>query len=170
MTPADPAAHAVAGPVRRPTPPSGARHFVVVTLDSLRFDSCIDANPVNMQRLGEVERRYSYASWTAPSHYNLLMGLLPCAEGRLMVDEAAIDNANIARWQRLVGHVPQQIFLFDDTVARNIAFGLSVKGAGRVAIDDRVKEMLALVGLERAEHLHTLVLEWHRRVSSARVR
>jgi ABC-type Fe3+/spermidine/putrescine transport system ATPase subunit len=32
-------------------------------------------------------------------------------------------------------------------VARNIAFGLSVKGAARGAIDDRVKEMLALVGL-----------------------
>ncbi len=27
--------------------------------------------------LGPVERRWSYASWTAPSHYNLLMGLLP---------------------------------------------------------------------------------------------
>lgn len=31
----------------------------------------------NLARLGEVERRWSYASWTAPSHYNLLMGLLP---------------------------------------------------------------------------------------------
>ena len=27
--------------------------------------------------LGQVERRWSYATWTAPSHYNLLMGLLP---------------------------------------------------------------------------------------------
>lgn len=30
-----------------------------------------------LSRLGEVQRRWSYASWTAPSHYNLLMGLLP---------------------------------------------------------------------------------------------
>src|SRR5207302_9885776 len=28
-------------------------------------------------KLGEVERRWSYASWTAPSHYNLFSGLLP---------------------------------------------------------------------------------------------
>ena len=28
-------------------------------------------------RLGEIQRRFSYATWTAPSHYNLLMGLLP---------------------------------------------------------------------------------------------
>jgi ABC-type multidrug transport system fused ATPase/permease subunit len=55
---------------------------------------------------------------------DLLMGLLSPAEGRLSVDEATIDDASVARWQRLVGHVPQQIFLFDDTVARNIAFGL----------------------------------------------
>jgi arylsulfatase A-like enzyme len=30
-----------------------------------------------MSRLGDVEKRWSYASWTAPSHYNLMMGLLP---------------------------------------------------------------------------------------------
>jgi hypothetical protein len=30
-----------------------------------------------MKQLGAVERRWSYASWTSPSHYNLLIGLLP---------------------------------------------------------------------------------------------
>ena len=30
-----------------------------------------------MRKLGRLERRWSYASWTAPSHYNLLMGLMP---------------------------------------------------------------------------------------------
>jgi hypothetical protein len=30
-----------------------------------------------MRKLGTVERRWAYASWTAPSHYNLLMGLMP---------------------------------------------------------------------------------------------
>ena len=32
-----------------------------------------------MRKLGQVERRWSYASWTSPSHFNLLMGLLPHA-------------------------------------------------------------------------------------------
>jgi hypothetical protein len=50
---------------------------VIVVLDSLRYDSCLAAEPVNLVRLGPIERRWSYASWTAPSHYNLLMGLLP---------------------------------------------------------------------------------------------
>lgn len=35
------------------------------------------ADPKTIRRLGPVERRWSYASWTAPSHYNLLMGLMP---------------------------------------------------------------------------------------------
>lgn len=35
-----------------------------------------------MSKLGKVERRWSYASWTSPSHYNLLMGLLPHSSPR----------------------------------------------------------------------------------------
>lgn len=61
----------------RPSPPGGARDVVVVVLDSLRYDSAMTAGMPNMSVLGEIERRWSYASWTAPSHYNLLMGLLP---------------------------------------------------------------------------------------------
>ena len=53
------------------------RNLVMVVLDSLRFDSWAAARMPTLGRLGEVERRWSYASWTAPSHYNLLMGLLP---------------------------------------------------------------------------------------------
>ncbi len=52
-------------------------HLVVVILDSLRYDSWVAAEPEVLGRLGPIERRWSYATWTAPSHYNLLMGLLP---------------------------------------------------------------------------------------------
>lgn len=61
----------------RPAPPSGARNMVLLVLDSCRFDAVAQAVTPNLARLGEIERRYSYATWTAPSHYNLLMGLLP---------------------------------------------------------------------------------------------
>ena len=60
-----------------PQPPPGAQNLVVVVLDSLRYDSWLAAPPSCLASLGPVERRFSYASWTAPSHYNLLMGLLP---------------------------------------------------------------------------------------------
>jgi hypothetical protein len=53
------------------------RDLVMVVLDSLRHDSWLEAAPPTLAALGPVERRWSYSSWTAPSHYNLLMGLLP---------------------------------------------------------------------------------------------
>ena len=52
-------------------------NYIVVILDSCRYDSLMEAAPRALSKLGVVERRWSYASWTAPSHYNLLMGLLP---------------------------------------------------------------------------------------------
>jgi hypothetical protein len=58
-------------------PPKRPRNFVIVILDSLRYDSWVAAEPSALSQLGPVERRWSYATWTAPSHYNLLMGLLP---------------------------------------------------------------------------------------------
>ena len=35
------------------------------------------AAPKVMGKIGDIERRYSYATWTSPSHFNLLLGLLP---------------------------------------------------------------------------------------------
>ena len=56
-------------------------HLIIITLDSCRYDSFMAAQPENIARLcgglKNVERRFSYAGWTAPSHYNLLTGLVP---------------------------------------------------------------------------------------------
>jgi Sulfatase len=54
-------------------------NYLLIVLDSCRFDSFVAGAPRTVMRLGPLERRWSYASWTAPSHYNLLMGLLPHA-------------------------------------------------------------------------------------------
>jgi hypothetical protein len=63
---------------RDPSPAvEGLNNFIIVILDSCRFDSFVAAEPRTLAKLGETEKRWSYASWTAPSHYNLLMGLLP---------------------------------------------------------------------------------------------
>ena len=58
-------------------PGSSCTSFILVILDSCRYDTFMQAAPTEMTRLGAVEKRYSYASWTAPSHYNMLMGLMP---------------------------------------------------------------------------------------------
>ena len=56
---------------------AAGNHYVLIVFDSCRYDSFVRAHPRVMRKLGRVEKRWSYASWTAPSHFNLLMGLMP---------------------------------------------------------------------------------------------
>ena len=54
---------------------------------------------------------------------DIILGLLTPYNGNISVDENIITSQNIRGWQNLIGYVPQNIFLADDTVASNIAFG-----------------------------------------------
>jgi hypothetical protein len=56
---------------------SKGNNFITIIFDSCRFDSFVAAQPKTILKLGTLERRWSYATWTAPSHYNLLIGLMP---------------------------------------------------------------------------------------------
>ena len=57
-------------------------NYVLIVFDSCRYDSFVKARPKTIRKLGTLERRWAYASWTAPSHYNLLMGLMPHSSPR----------------------------------------------------------------------------------------
>jgi hypothetical protein len=48
-----------------------------IVFDSCRFDAYQAARTPNLDRIGRAERRYSYASWTSPSHFTFLMGMVP---------------------------------------------------------------------------------------------
>jgi arylsulfatase A-like enzyme len=52
-------------------------NFLFIIFDSCRFDTFKEACTPNMSRLGSLEKRYSYASWTAPSHAVYLTGISP---------------------------------------------------------------------------------------------
>lgn len=58
-------------------PARALNNYVLIVFDSCRYDAFTAARPKTMRKLGKLEKRWSYASWTAPSHYNLLMGLMP---------------------------------------------------------------------------------------------
>jgi len=62
---------------RRTARRRAGNNYLLVVFDSCRYDSFMRARPRTMRKLGSVERRWSYASWTSPSHFNLLTGLLP---------------------------------------------------------------------------------------------
>ncbi len=66
---------------------------------------------------------------------DLLMGLLDPVTGYVEVDGVRLTKGNQGAWQRHIAHVPQNIFLTDNSIAENIAFGIP-----RAEIDlDRVK-------------------------------
>ncbi len=54
---------------------------------------------------------------------DILLGLLTPERGRIEADEIDIFK-NTATWQRAIGYIPQNIFLSDDTIRHNIAFGV----------------------------------------------
>jgi len=56
---------------------------------------------------------------------DVLLGLLVPQAGEIRIDGAVLDIARMgAKWRETVGYVPQSIFLSDDTIERNIAFGV----------------------------------------------
>jgi ABC-type multidrug transport system fused ATPase/permease subunit len=58
---------------------------------------------------------------------DIILGLLEVQNGTLEIDGKVITKQNLRSWQRSVGYVPQHIYLSDNTVASNIAFGVEPK-------------------------------------------
>jgi len=55
---------------------------------------------------------------------DLLLGLYQPTAGEILIDGRPLTPALVPAWQASIGYVPQDIFLIDDTITRNIAFGL----------------------------------------------
>ena len=81
---------------------------------------------------------------------DIILGLHIPQGGRMLIDNAPVVPANIRAWRRKIGYVPQDIYLSDDTVTRNIAFGIpddridyeQVRRAARIAaLDDFIQTL-----------------------------
>ncbi len=64
---------------------------------------------------------------------DVLLGLLASQEGDITIDGAPMQ-ATLRCWQRQIGYVPQSIYLTDDSIRRNIAFGVPEKSIDDVAV------------------------------------
>jgi ATP-binding cassette, subfamily B, bacterial PglK len=72
---------------------------------------------------------------------DLILGLLTPGSGRITVDGVDIQS-NIRGWQDQIGYVPQVIYLTDDTLRRNVAFGLN---------DEEIDEQAVLRAIRAAQ-------------------
>ena len=74
---------------------------------------------------------------------DLILGLITPSSGSFSVDGVNLDKDNLALWQRNIGYVPQDIFLLDNTIARNIAFTATDEN---IAIED-IKFVCRIAGI-----------------------
>lgn len=84
----------------------------VFTLNNINFEILKGSN------LGIIGKSGSGKSTLV----SLLIGLLEPDKGEISTDNINIRN-NLRKWQSLIGYVPQDIYLLDDTIKKNIAIG-----------------------------------------------
>lgn len=57
---------------------------------------------------------------------DLIIGLLKPKEGQILIDEQELNANNIKNYRQKIGYIPQNIYLFNDSIAKNITFGDAV--------------------------------------------
>jgi ATP-binding cassette subfamily B multidrug efflux pump len=79
---------------------------------------------------------------------NLIMRMYDCDSGRLLIDGQGIEQLNLESYRSQIGFVPQEVFLFSDTIANNIAFSadtlnmpLVEQAAKDAAVYNNIKEL-----------------------------
>ncbi len=80
---------------------------------------------------------------------DILLGLLMPDSGSLIVDGKVIEGDERRQWRAQTGYVPQNIVLFDDTLAKNIAFSMDEGSIDLQAVKDASKQA----------HLHEFVTQ-----------
>jgi len=70
---------------------------------------------------------------------DIILGLLDPQKGTLEIDGKIINNENKKSWQQTIGYVPQHIYLFDDTISSNIAFGINKENINQKSIERAAK-------------------------------
>lgn len=55
--------------------------------------------------------------------FNLMLGFFPPTAGEILVDGRKLTSANRSEWHKLVGYVPQEIFIIEGSLADNVALG-----------------------------------------------
>ena len=74
-------------------------NLVFIVFDSCRWDAYQAAKTPNLDRIARAEKRYSYASWTSPSHYTFLMGMIPHLSPK-GVFASNVYRDEFAQWSR----------------------------------------------------------------------
>lgn len=103
----------------------------------------------SLQNVSLVVRRGEAVGFVGPSGagkstlVDVILGLFAPTSGVVSVDGSDVHQ-NLRNWQNQIGYVPQAIYLTDDTLRRNVAFGLNDENID----DDLVREAIRLAQLQ----------------------
>lgn len=70
---------------------------------------------------------------------DIILGLLNPSSGNLIIDDKILNSSNIRNWQKNIGYVPQQIYLSDNSILENIAFGIEKENIDINAVVEATK-------------------------------
>jgi len=92
---------------------------------------------------------------------DLLLGLHRPTSGRVLIDGQALTPELVPSWQATIGYVPQEIFLIDDTIARNIALGVPDNEVDNARLQEvcAMAQILDFIELELRDGFQTTVGE-----------
>lgn len=92
---------------------------------------------------------------------DLILGLHRPSGGRITIDGKELTPERMRAWQATVGYVPQDIYLTDETIARNIAFGLPDEQIDLAQLKEaaRAAQILDFIENELPEGFQTIVGE-----------
>ena len=96
---------------------------------------------------------------------NLILGLIPPTRGKIFIDGNSILTHKRA-WQKRIGYVPQEVFLDDDSLIKNIAFGVKDKDIDIEKVKDCIKKARLVNFVENLDSgLDTIVGERGAKIS-----
>ncbi|MDC3262016.1 ABC transporter ATP-binding protein [Candidatus Pseudothioglobus singularis] len=87
---------------------------------------------------------------------DLIIGLYQPKEGEILIDGILLNQTNLQNWRSKIGYIPQQVYLFDGTVADNVCFGGKLDEKRLVQV---LKQANIFAFLESKQGIHTLVGE-----------
>jgi len=70
---------------------------------------------------------------------DIILGLLEPSEGSIKIDDETLSPLSIHSWHEKVAHVPQNIFLSDNSVFENVAFGIEMSSINKSKVADVTK-------------------------------
>lgn len=137
-----------------------------ILLDSICFYYPSSSRPIINDLILRVQKNESVGI-AGPSGsgkstlVDIILGLHAPTSGRIMIDDTPLSDVLLDSWRSMIGYVSQEIYLLDDTIAANIAFGIESEDIDLEAVrmSANAAQILDFIEKELPQSFQTMVGE-----------